>query len=83
MERTRVNAVQVVAVVGIAVAVLVSVASVALAMQLVSLLLLVLAGLRAFGRPERVLVARSRAFDVLLMLLLSATLGYLSLVPDL
>lgn len=83
MERIKVNGVQLAALGGVVVATLVALVSVRGAMQVLSLVLLALALLRLAGRPERVLVARSRLFDVALLLVLSGALGYLSFSPGL
>ncbi len=83
MERIRVNAVQLAALAGVVVAALVALASVRAAVQVLSLVLLALALVRLAGRPDRVLVARSRLFDVALLLVLSGALGYLSFSPGL
>ena len=83
MERIRVNAVQLAALAGVVVAALLALASVRAAVQVLSLVLLALALVRLAGRPERVLVARSRLFDVALLLVLSGSLGYLSFSPGL
>lgn len=83
MERIRVNGVQLGALAGVVAATLVAVVSVRGAMQVLSLVLLALALTRLVGRPERVLVARSRLFDVALLLVLSGALGYLSFSPGL
>lgn len=83
MERIKVNGVQLGALAGVVAATLVALVSVRGAMQVLSLVLLALALLRLVGRPERVLVARSRLFDVALLLVLSGALGYLSFSPGL
>lgn len=83
MERIKVNGVQLGALAGVLAATLVALVSVRGAMQVLSLVLLALALLRLVGRPERVLVARSRLFDVALLLVLSGALGYLSFSPGL
>jgi len=83
VERIRVNAVQLAALAGVVVAALLALASVRAAVQVLSLVLLALALVRLAGRPERVLVARSRLFDVALLLVLSGSLGYLSFSPGL
>ncbi|TGO06239.1 DUF3017 domain-containing protein [Serinibacter arcticus] len=83
MERIKVNGVQLAALGGVLAATLVALVSVRGAMQVLSLVLLALAVLRLAGRPERVLVARSRLFDVALLLVLSGALGYLSFSPGL
>lgn len=83
MERIKVNGVQLGALAGVVTATLVALVSVRGAMQVLSLVLLALALLRLVGRPERVLVARSRLFDVALLLVLSGALGYLSFSPGL
>jgi Protein of unknown function (DUF3017) len=83
VERIRVNGVQLGALAGVVAATLVAVVSVRGAMQVLSLVLLALALTRLVGRPERVLVARSRLFDVALLLVLSGALGYLSFSPGL
>ena len=83
MERIKVNGVQLGALAGVVAATLVALVSVRGAMQVLSLVLLALALTRLVGRPERVLVARSRLFDVALLLVLSGALGYLSFSPGL
>lgn len=83
MEQIKVNAVQVAALAGLVLATALSVVSVPLGMRAFSLVLIVLAVVRAVGPASRVLVARSRGFDIAMLLLLGGTIGYLSFSPDL
>ncbi|PWD50377.1 hypothetical protein C8046_06655 [Serinibacter arcticus] len=83
MERIKVNTVQLVALAGVVAAGLLTIASVRIGLQLLALVLLGLAVARAFGRPDRVLMARSRGFDVALLVLLGGLIAYLSFSPGL
>ena len=83
MEQIKVNTVQLAALAGMVAATALCFASVALGMRAFALVLLLLAVARAIGPASRVLVARSRAFDLTMLIVLGAAIGYLSFSPDL